>query len=110
METLRSDKRKARKDHRCDWCYGVIPKGEVYRNSCHVHGGDIYTFKNHLSCEKWVKERGLFEGRWGDGVSDYVFQEDVMVYCQDHMSKEEFTESSFQEKLQWGKQRLGING
>ncbi len=30
MEVLEAKERKARKDHICDWCDGVIRKGELY--------------------------------------------------------------------------------
>ncbi len=50
-DTLGRAKRKARKEHRCCYCDGIIKKGEIYNWSRHIYDGDIYDWKVHEKCD-----------------------------------------------------------
>lgn len=39
-----------RKQHRCDACYGPIPKGEKHFNYCGKYGGDWQNWRMHEEC------------------------------------------------------------
>ena len=41
-ELLERKQRKARKDHRCDLCGGIIKKGDIYDWSKCVYDGTIF--------------------------------------------------------------------
>ena len=89
METLSNSKPKARKDHRCDYCGGVVNKGE------------IYTWKAHLSCTKLANDLNMFEES-SEGVTDADFQEYVAEKYHD-LCVEELVEDSamnFNERLE----------
>ncbi len=51
MEILQEYERKARKEHICNYCGGVIKKGERYHYS-KIKGDDLYEWKSHLACIK----------------------------------------------------------
>ena len=52
MDTLYDKIRTAKKQHRCDWCGNIIKKGEKYRHSVNVDGGDMWSFREHLVCNR----------------------------------------------------------
>lgn len=56
METLDRKDRKARKEHRCDYCSEIISKGEVYDWSKHVFDGELYEWKCHKKCSFIARE------------------------------------------------------
>ena len=56
METIRSNNYKARKEHRCNYCGHVIPKGDTYHRSTHVFDGRLYDWKCHLKCNDLSSE------------------------------------------------------
>lgn len=41
---------KARKDHRCEECWRVIPKGEKYERTSMKFDGDVSTIKTCIQC------------------------------------------------------------
>ena len=54
METLSYKNVEARKEHKCNFCGGIISKGETYLYSAHVDGGEFYTWKSHSHCSALV--------------------------------------------------------
>ncbi|WP_238368862.1 hypothetical protein [Mesobacterium pallidum] len=42
----------ARKSHRCDSCMREIEVGTVYRRARCVDGGEAWTWKTHLACQR----------------------------------------------------------
>ncbi len=42
----------ARKPHRCDSCLREIAPGTTYRRARCVDGGDAWTWKTHLACQR----------------------------------------------------------
>ena len=84
METLTDEIRTARKQHRCNWCGNPIQKGEKYRISTNVDGGDIWNFKEHLRCEEifraFYKEHHPY---WEECTAEFFEEEakeELMAY------------------------------
>lgn len=70
--------RKARKDHKCCECHGIIQKGEKYRYSSGIWD-DPESFKQCEDCYKLIKEinshiREYDERVYFSGLSEYVFE------------------------------------
>lgn len=40
----------ARKQHRCEWCYGPIPKGERHAQYRGIYDGDWQNWRMHQEC------------------------------------------------------------
>lgn len=51
----------ARKAHRCEACYGPIPKGEVYTQQTGFWEGSAYRHRYHNECWEVLSEEGEFE-------------------------------------------------
>jgi len=61
---------RARKTHRCSWCWQHIDHGEEYKRYRHFDGGDAGTVKMHSECYDVMQEEatdwgGVFE--WTPG-------------------------------------------
>lgn len=78
MHTLSSSKPKARKEHKCDFCYGKIHPGEKYSNSFNIHDGETYSFKSHLLCLEMITvckmkddyDEGISHDHWLESIRD----------------------------------------
>ena len=42
--------KEAAKQHRCEWCTGIIEKGEKYYRAAGKHLGDFQDWKMHEDC------------------------------------------------------------
>lgn len=77
-ELIREEYRKANKNHTCDYCLGIIKKGELYRVAT-LKFDDVYRWKSHRECEFLAGEfhrSGLFED-YGNGMVQEDFEECV---------------------------------
>lgn len=74
MVTLRDEKRKANKQHKCNWCSQIIEKGKQYHNSAHVYDGMKYTWKAHLECMELAYKLNMFNE---EVVSEDYFKESI---------------------------------
>ena len=74
METLSDSKPKARKDHKCNFCHGVIRKGTLYHSQTNVYDGSIYTWKTHSHCGEIASKLKMYDD-CDEGVTDDVFNE-----------------------------------
>ena len=63
--------RKARKEHCCNYCGGLIDKGEEYGNSFVVDEGVGWTWKSHIHCNELIDLMEM--NHWGDGVTHSEF-------------------------------------
>jgi len=88
MDTLSDETRKARKQHRCNWCGNIIQKGEKYRHSVYVDGGDMWSFKAHLKCDQ-IFDAFYKEDRpyWEECTAEY-FEEKVVEELQSYVCKD----------------------
>jgi len=122
METIFDTKRKARKEHICNYCGLTIQKGEVYDRQVNKDGGDIYTFISHQSCTELGIEI-IDRYNVDDGLTEYDFVSSVEDEFQnifiDNLSDKELTssqkwdiflkdETPFEEKLKIVKQHFDI--
>lgn len=80
MEELSRTQPIARKQHRCDFCAGIIEKGEKYDHSTYSSNGSVYTWKSHLHCLALTSEMDCNE----DGISSDDFEEWVHEYVHDN--------------------------
>lgn len=76
METLDYKKRTAVKDHKCNFCGGVIKKGESYQWSKHVQDGELYEWKSHDHCLFLMSNLDMYD-YCDDGVDSDTFCEVV---------------------------------
>ena len=83
LEIISQQVRKARKEHECDWCLMKIKKGEQYEHST-LKLDDIYTWKNHLDCQKLYKELNMYDHDYGEGIDSEAFQNSVEGYLDEN--------------------------
>lgn len=55
---------KAKKLHRCSWCWEHIKAAETYKRYRWVDGGDAGTEKMHLECYEAMGDLARQEGGW----------------------------------------------
>ena len=56
-----------RKQHRCEYCYGPIPKGERHYNYRGMYSGEWQNWRMHEECESDSSTEGDYEFMPGDG-------------------------------------------
>lgn len=78
IETLNTSTPIARKEHRCDYCGGIIHKGERYERQTNKYDGQLYTWKCHTHCACLASDIEP----WDEGISDEDFRNwiDEFVY------------------------------
>lgn len=104
METIRSEKLKARKEHFCNLCGCNIQKGETYERQTNKFDGRLYVWRTHLHCQDLCDKIWSYvdPGDGGMGSSDFV---DAIIelmdvfYCPFHCSKYDRTISGCEDGL-----------
>ena len=78
-ETIKELHPVARKPHRCDWCGGIIEKGEEYvRNTLKYDNEAPYDWCSHKDCEEIVRVLDMSQVcADSDGISADDFEEIV---------------------------------
>lgn len=106
MEQISHSKQKARKQHKCDWCGLPIEIRSEYERSSNKHDGQIYTWKNHVSCAKIANELKMFdscdEGLTGDDFKECIKEEYGQImsdHYTDIYESPDFKVPSFSERL-----------
>lgn len=74
MTTLKDNKPKARKDHSCNFCGGVIRKGNIYNYQVNVYEGSMYAWKTHSHCGEIASKLNMYDD-YSEGVNDDIFNE-----------------------------------
>ena len=72
MEIIDIKHPKARKEHQCELCHDMIPKGTVYVRSFNKDGGQVWSFKTHQVCE--ILKNVLWDFCWSG--EDYIDSQD----------------------------------
>lgn len=81
MEQLYLSTPTAIKEHVCDYCGGIINKGEKYIKQ--INKGDtIYTWKSHECCQYLRDEMCDYDD--GDGIGEETFREWIDNYLYEH--------------------------
>ena len=82
IEILKTKRRKARKEHTCDYCGCKIEKGEVYNRSTCKWSDSIYDWACHQECSEVVS----FLDAWIDadeyGIDGDMFCDACREFCQ----------------------------
>jgi hypothetical protein len=89
METLSyQEEVKANKEHRCDFCFDKIKKGETYCTSTHKQDGEVYTWKTHKYCSEIASRLKMYDD-CDEGVTADDFQE-IIHHFHDDLMIEQF--------------------
>lgn len=93
MDTLSRLKPKATREHKCDWCNGIINKGEIYEKTNFKYEG-VFTWKNHIKCSEIAGKLNMFDN-CDEGLSSDDFKEYINIeFCEIWRKKDiEFYES-----------------
>ena len=75
MRTIKASKPKARKEHVCNYCYNKIKIGEIYNYFVNVYDGDLYDWKNHISCGLIASQLRMFDNADEGLTADDFIQE-----------------------------------
>lgn len=87
METLQqATETKSVKEHKCDFCCGIIKKGEIYLRSTHKMDGDIYSWKTHEHCAELAHKLHMYDD-CDEGLTTENFIENVKEEYKEIMSK-----------------------
>lgn len=86
MDTLCTKIQKAKKDHKCNFCGFVIPKGTNYQYQA-IKGDYFYTWKSHLRCLDIAGKLKM----WND-CDEGVTEEDFYEIIKEEFHKLQTTE------------------
>lgn len=75
MEIVSTKNPRAKKQHTCNYCGGVINIGEIYNYQALADGGSFWVWKSHRKCIEIADKIGMFDGGEGLGADD--FQESI---------------------------------
>ena len=62
MSQTLTETHRARKRHRCSWCWQFIEPGDMYHKYRWFDGGDASTVKSHPECYEAIEEAVREEG------------------------------------------------
>lgn len=68
---------KAKKQHKCNFCNGVIMVGEKYYTSTHIYDNHIYDFKTHKQCSYIASRTNMYEYCGDEGLTMDDFMENI---------------------------------
>lgn len=89
---------KAKKDHKCSFCFGIIHSGEEYIKESFVFDGDFYVWKTHIRCADIASELDMYEECYDEGVTAEDFQE--IIRCRYYDLKKN-NDAPFDEQLDY---------
>lgn len=85
----REETPRARKEHRCDLCCGVIEKGERYVHIVSSEDGYIFDKKYHVGCNDLVERYVRDNDGYVEHFDEYRVMEDIFDrVCTDCVHKE----------------------
>lgn len=103
MDTIDWTIRKARKEHKCNYCGLPIPVGKKYIHQT-LKNDDIYTWKSHEDCHELIEELGWFNYSF-EGFTHDDFIQCVHLAYKDIWHIPETEPVSFEQKLNVLKQK-----
>ena len=95
LEILSTSKPKAAIEHICDYCGGIINKGEIYNKANLKYDGEFYTWKNHIKCGNLANDLNMFDDLWTDGLTSEDFGDNVQDFLNNNLPEDH-------EVLYWG--------
>ena len=90
----------ARKEHRCDWCFEKIEKDTQYCKTANAYEGSVFTWKNHIHCEKIARELKMFD-EYYEGVSEQDFTDYIIEKYNELVGENDLTQRNFSEQLDY---------
>lgn len=99
MDIITDDVVTAKKEHRCSFCGKTIVPGERYRNQFIADGGDSYTWKSCLPCERFVEKFNVQEGCWDEGITQMDFQDSVIELWREQFPLEDVKQTKTWQKV-----------
>lgn len=108
MTVLRYSHPIAKKEHRCNFCNGIIQIGEKYNYQANIFDGDFYAWKSHIRCLEIASKLKMYE-HCDEGVTEDDFYESIKeeyMYLQSKYNNEEYENlsdkyPSFKEQLDY---------
>ena len=73
MTILKDTTPIARKEHRCEFCYGTIAVGQQYRRQTNIVDGEIGDFICHTECMEVAPDYGLTDEMFRGAIDQYVY-------------------------------------
>ena len=99
MDMISNVNRKARKEHKCDFCLQKIEKRDVYNAQTNVYEGEIYTWKSHLRCGKIASELRMYDDSGYEGLGSDDFIEYINNAYYDLIGNLNVPKTDFKERL-----------
>lgn len=94
MEILKEAKPKAKKQHRCMFCNGIIEIGEMYNRQTISADGRLYDFVYHKHCGELANMLDMYDDCDGEGINDNDFESYLGDYVYDnHKGEKEWEEA-----------------
>jgi hypothetical protein len=107
MEIIGSTtQQKAKKEHKCNYCDGIIPIGSSYRRQA-LKYDYFYIWKSHLNCEAIAYELRMFD-HCDEGVTNEDFYENIKEEFHKLQGEEDLGVSKFSEILDYVCEKHGI--
>lgn len=107
MQVLDQKNRIAHKEHKCNFCGGIIPIGEKYDWQKNIYAGKLYEWKSHLSCCAIVYKLDMFYDA-DEGVSEDYFKESINEAYNQICDPNEKVLPPFEVRLLSVKQKYGV--
>lgn len=91
MQILKETKPKAKKQHICMFCNGIIEVGEKYNRQTIVADGDLYDFIYHSHCGELATMLDMYDDCYDEGINDNDFENYLQDYVYDkHKGEKEW--------------------
>ena len=91
---------KARKEHRCDFCFMQIKKGEKHNHAVYKYE-DIYQFRTHLKCDLLARKLDMYDDCGSEGVTGETFQDYVLEAWYEHNRGTDPRSVEYEQKLEF---------
>lgn len=90
MEVLRNTTPTARKEHKCEFCGGMIAIGEKYERQTNNYDGQLYDWVCHCECSQVASFMlRMYDECDDNGLNDDAFIENLNQYVYDNHYDEE---------------------
>ena len=87
MDILKKTKPISRKEHRCEFCGGIIKVGEGYERTT-IADECVYDFVCHCHCAAIANMLDMYYDCYDEGLSSDAFQENIIEYIRVNHDKE----------------------
>lgn len=89
--------RKARKNHMCNFCGGIISCGDSYNYQNNVVDGQVYVWKSHTTCQEIADS---FYKYSDDCLTEEDFIENVNLILREYLLEVHLFKMSFIERVE----------